>query len=365
MSAHYAEGEPLPALRELETQYGLGKDAINRVFAALEGEGLIVRNGRRRYPVLRHRSEDRVIALEHVFRTNEHPFFGPMNGGIIDTLLASEYGVHLFTHRETTKPSLTNGAVMSNLLERRILRGMIFPFSIPLPDGARDKGVSICTVGIMPGPGVILIDVEQAALQATHYMAKLGFDHIGIVCSLSITRHIDVNGYCQALALNDLPCRDEDIIDCSEFFLPTVADYREHNIPYDIFRRESLKAMRESARQAVLRRIKDGSFPRALYISDEFHAIGTMLALQEMGLRVPQDVAIVSQMSSGNWAVELSGLTTVQFNGYDCGMEAAQFMIDIVEGRRSPDDRLTLQARLVKGMSCGELDDLKDVDKVM
>lgn len=366
ISAKYAEGQVLPTLREFEKQYGLHRDTIIRILATLEGEGLITRRGRRCYPVRRHRSEDRVIALEHIFQTNEHPFFGPLNCGIVDTFLSSEFGVHLFTHRESKESSISSGAVMSNLLKRGILRGVVFSIGVPQPEDVntlRHYGAAVCTMGVEPGPGVIVIDMEQAALQGTHYMAKFGFDRLGIVFTRDIGLGMDVKGYRQALALNDLPCIEEDIIDCSDFLHETVAVHVDPNIPQEMFVRESLKPIIEGAKQCILRRIRSGNFPRALYISDEFLAIGTMRALQEMGLRIPQDVAVVSHMSSGNWALELTGLTTVQFNGYSCGMEAARFIIDIAEGRRSANDRLILQARLVKGMSCGEMDDI-DKDEV-
>jgi DNA-binding LacI/PurR family transcriptional regulator len=361
-SARCPEGNPLPTLREFEAQYGLGKDAVNRVFGILEGEGLIVRSGRRRYPaVLRNRSEDRVFAVEHVFRRGEHPFYGTLSDGINDEFLSSEYGVHLFTHREPGKSEISGGAVMSTLLERGILRGVLLLQYVP-PDeetlGLIRRGVSVCRMGVEPGPGVILIDVEHAALQGTHHMAKLGFGQIGIVHAYPLTGLMDIQGYHRALDLHELSFREEDIIDCTEVVKEANATYVERKIPYEDFIRERLKPIVEGARQIVLRRIRTGNFPRGLYISDEFLAIGTVRALQEGGLRVPEDVAVVSHMSSGNWAVELSGLTTTQFNGYQCGIEAARYMVDVAEGRRSIDDRLILQARLVKGMSCGELDDV-------
>lgn len=358
-SAKYDMEYPLPTLRDFETQYGLSKDTVSKVLAALEGEGLIARVGRRFFPAHRHRSEDRVIAVEHIYRRNEHPFFGAMNDGIVDTLLSSQYGIHLFTHRDPGGSMISSGTVMSALLKRGVLRGVIL-FSGTSPEDVhifRRHGVAVCTVYVKPAPGVILFDVENAALQGTHYMAKLGFDHIGIACSQIIAGGMDVKGYRQALSLLELSHDESDIIDCSEFFQDTVANYIDHVIPYDVFLRERLKPIIEGARQAVLRRIQAGNFPRGLYISDEFIAVGVVRALQEAGLRIPQDVAVVSDVAFGNWAVELTGLTATQFNPYSCGMEAAQFVIDIAEGRRSADDCLALQAKLVKGMSCGELDD--------
>lgn len=370
-SAKYAVEDPLPTLREFETEYGLSKDTVSKVFAALEGEGLIARVGRRFFPVHRHRSEDRVIAIEHVYHRNEHPFYGALNDGIVDALLSSQYGIHLFTRRNPGGAMLSSGSVMSALLKHGVLRGVIL-FAGTSPEDVhvfKDHDVAVCTVYVKPAPGVILFDLEQAALQGTHYMANRGFDHIGIVYAQSIAGGIDVKGYQQALSLLELSHNDNDIIDCSEFFQYTVKEYIGRHIPYDVFLRERLKPIIEGAKQAVLRRIQAGNFPRALYIADEYMAIGVVRALQEAGLRIPQDVALVSNTSSDNWAIELNGLTTTQFNGYTCGMEAAQFVIDIAEGRRSADDCLTLQARLVKGMSCGELDDVNSdevsLDKVM
>jgi DNA-binding LacI/PurR family transcriptional regulator len=339
------------------------------VLATLEGEGLVVRSGRRRYPARRHRTEDRVIAVEHIFRTNEHPFFGPLSCGIVDTFLDGDYGVHSFIHRDdgSDESKLSNGAVISNMLERGILRGVIFPFSTPRHEDVsifRQHGVAVCTMSVVPGPGVVLIDMEQAALQGTHYMAKLGVGHIGIVNVRSMSSDTGVQGYKQALLLNDMPYREEDVIDCSDYIQDTLGYYMNHSIPCDVFRREILKPIIEGARLSILSRIRAGNFPRGLYIADEFLAIGTIRALQEAGLRVPEDVAVVSHMSSGNGAVELTGITTTQFDGYCCGMEAARFVIDIAESRRPIDDRLSLPTRLVKGVSCGEMSRVEEDESV-
>lgn len=361
-SAKYAEGDALPTLREFETEYGLHRDTVNRILSVVEGEGLIARKGRRRYPtVLRHRSEDRVFAVDHVFRRDENPFYGALGDGINDAFLSHEYGVHLFTHREPGRSSLSGGAVMSTLLERGILRGVLLLHDAP-PDeevfGLMRRGVSVCRIGVEPGPGVILFDLEHAALQATHYMAKLGFGRLGIVHANWLSGGTDIRGYRRALELHELPFREEDVVDCTGSLNDAMETPVDNKVPYEDLIRERLKSIIEGARQTTLRRLRSGSFPRGLYISDEYLAIGTMRALREAGLRVPQDVAVVAELSPGNWAVELSGLTTTQFNSYQCGIEAASYMIDVAEGRRSIDDRLILRARLVKGMSCGEMGDL-------
>lgn len=363
ISDFYTKGKPLPTLRELEVQYGLGKDAINRVFAALEGEGLITRNGRRRYPVLRHRSEDRIIAVEHIFRRNEHPFYSAVDDGIVDTFLYSEYGIHLFTHRESDESGLSKGTVMATMLERGILKGIMLPFGAPATNDLsvfKNLGVPVCSVGIEPGPGVILLDLEHAALQGTHHIIKLGFDHVGIVCAQNIAKDIAVKGYNQALELADLPRCEEDIIDCNDFIPNSVATYNDHGVPHEAYIQNKIRPIIEGARLAILHRINIGHLPRGLFITDEYLAIGVVRALLEAGLRVPQDVALVSNMSSGNWAMELTGLTNTQFDGYACGIEAAHFMLDILEGRRSSNDRLVLKTRLIKGISCGEMDEVND-----
>lgn len=362
MAGKYSEEDALPTLRDLEVQYGLHRDTINRVLGVMEGEGLIIRKGRRRYPVHRHRSEDRVIAVEHIFQSNEHPFFSPFASGVIDTFLSSEYGVHLFTHRDKGS-GLSGGSVISNLLKRRILQGVVSLIVVPQPEDVdvfKKHGVAVCTMGARLGPRVIVLDMEQAALQGTHYLAKLGFDQIGIIYTSAMEVGTDVKGYRQALSLNDLSYHEENVIDCFDFVQKTVAASVDPNIFQETYFRERPKLIIEGARQCILHRIQAGNFPRSLYIADEFIAIGVMRALLEVGLRVPEDVAVVSHMSHGNGAVELSGLTTIQFNGYSCGVDTARFVIDIAEGRRSADNYLVLQTSLVKGMSCGEMDQAQE-----
>ncbi len=62
-------------------------------------------------------------------------------------------------------------------------------------------------------------------------------------------------------------------------------------------------------------------------------ALGALMALRELGLRVPQDVSLVS-FDDPSWAELLDpALTTIRQPTYELGSAAAKMLIDRVERR--------------------------------
>ena len=79
------------------------------------------------------------------------------------------------------------------------------------------------------------------------------------------------------------------------------------------------------------------------------HTIGVMYTAKSMGLRIPDDISVCG-FTNGNRAVACDPqLTTVEQRGVDVGKEAADILIDKVEGM-IPNDKIekrVVRTRLV------------------
>jgi DNA-binding LacI/PurR family transcriptional regulator len=100
----------------------------------------------------------------------------------------------------------------------------------------------------------------------------------------------------------------------------------------------------------------DGSRPTAIFAFNDQMAFGAMHELAALGLRVPQDVAVVGFDGTALGAFSMPGLTTIDHPRHDLGRLAATAVLDQIEGCAAKQDRTqVLPVRLVVRQSCGSL----------
>jgi LacI family transcriptional regulator len=89
----------------------------------------------------------------------------------------------------------------------------------------------------------------------------------------------------------------------------------------------------ESGREHTQSLFAGGDVPTALFIQNHPMALGTLLALRELGLRVPRDVSVIS-FDDPSWAQLLGpALTTIRQPTEELGSAAARMLIDRVARR--------------------------------
>ncbi len=106
------------------------------------------------------------------------------------------------------------------------------------------------------------------------------------------------------------------------------------------------------SRGTVMRWIKQGCLPQAVFAGNDDAALDVILTLYGEGVRVPQDVAVVGFDNSIMAATMVPPLTTVHAPGLDVGREAARQLLRLIHtGESTP---LTLiPTELVVRNSCG------------
>lgn len=106
-------------------------------------------------------------------------------------------------------------------------------------------------------------------------------------------------------------------------------------------------------RGAMRRMLASGVRFTAVQTSNDGSAIGAIEALQEAGLRVPQDVAVVGFDDRLIAVAQVPALTSVYFPESEAGHRALELLLEHIEGRRSGPERVRVSTRLVIRQSCG------------
>lgn len=92
----------------------------------------------------------------------------------------------------------------------------------------------------------------------------------------------------------------------------------------------------------------------ALFIANESMAVGTLKALYEAGLRVPQDVAVITIGDAPFVAYTIPALTTLALPVAEAGRIAASRLVEWLKAGQPPQaETITLSCRLTVRESCG------------
>jgi DNA-binding LacI/PurR family transcriptional regulator len=219
------------------------------------------------------------------------PYFAELSRAASRAAERFEYRVLL----EETDATLEGERAVMTSSEAGLVDGMIFqPAVMPSSEIARHRtDIPIVLLGETPAPLTIdrvMIDNVAAAREITQHLIASGRRRIGFVghesSALSETSRQRILGYQEALTGAGLP------VD-----------------PALLIASESVSA--SDAVDAVRRALDGGLDVDGLVCRDDLAAIGTLRALQERGIRVPEDVAVTGWDDTRLSAVTFPSLTTV------------------------------------------------------
>jgi LacI family transcriptional regulator len=91
--------------------------------------------------------------------------------------------------------------------------------------------------------------------------------------------------------------------------------------------------------------------PDAIFAANDMMAVGAMLALQEQGLRCPEDVAVVGFDDVPIAALVRPSLTTLRINIAETGRRALERLVGLIEGREEPSPREIVRPVLIPRQS--------------
>lgn len=202
-----------------------------------------------------------------------------------------------------------------------------------LLDQLAGRGIA-CVLLQDPGAGgpvpCVRADIEGGGFIATRHLLQLGHRRIAHITDERMAGqpvNERLQGYWRALAAAGIP------------FDPALVAAGENS---------------PAGGAAALHTLMAGPAPRptAVFAFNDQMAFGAMHALASLGLRVPQDVAVVGFDGTDLGAYATPALTSIDHPRQDLGRLAADAVLDQLQGRPGPLDRV-LPVRLVVRHSCG------------
>ena len=175
----------------------------------------------------------------------------------------------------------------------------------------------------------VKVDNVRGAYEAVNHLIVLGHQQIGMISGFKhlTTGDERYHGYRDALNAAGLPI-DDKLVRFGDF--KTESGYR--------LTRELMSAPNP---------------PQALFVANNLMTLGAMRALRELGVRIPEDIALVG-FDDMPWSGELfSPLTAVSQPTYELGQEAVQLLMRRISQPNAPYRTVVLQTQLIVRESSG------------
>lgn len=174
----------------------------------------------------------------------------------------------------------------------------------------------------------VLVDNRKGAYEAVEYLISLGYRRIAYIGGLpQIPTTIQrLEGYKEALL--------------------------RHNIPIDQNLVQLGDSKIESGGALAEKLLTMSNPPDALFTGNNLITLGALRAIYKLGLRIPDDVAIIG-FDDMFWAEFLNPpLTAVYQPGFEIGRRAAELLFLRLSNPKRPHVRVILEPKLIKRKSC-------------
>lgn len=262
----------------------------------------------------------------------DNSYVGTIARGIDQALERANYDLMLYTtHRHPGKESIYVSAIANGLTEGLLLVTPLVPMTYL--DALREQNfpyVLIDQVDAAEDSSVVEATNWQGAYEATRYLIQLGHTRIAFIKgALAVRSAVDrLRGYKAALADCDIPIKEELVIE-GDFLQRTG---------YETTKR-------------LLQNVDPP--PTAIFASNDLSAFGAMEAIREAGLRIPEDISIIGFDDIPQASLVYPKLTTVHQPLEQMGRVAVKMLLERIEDRSHPPQRVTLATQFVIRDSCG------------
>jgi len=261
-----------------------------------------------------------------------NPFFAELARGVESVAWSDGYTLILANTDEDVR---REQAIVNTLVEKQVDGLIIVPassrqaphlfeiFHQQMPMVLVDRGVENLPVD------TIMVDNEYAAYQAVSHLIGLGHRDIGMIMdNLDITTIAErLAGYRRALMEHGLTVSEERI-QCCQYTL-------------------------QSAYEITFKMLQGSPRPTALFTASNFMTLGTIKAILDLGLKIPEDIALVG-FDDLEWnRLFYPQLTAVAQPVFELGRVAAQRLLSRLKGEQSPPQEIRLKTTFIVRHSCG------------
>lgn len=177
------------------------------------------------------------------------------------------------------------------------------------------------------------------AYEATSHLIRLGHTRIGIIGTAISTLSKRVEGYKKALEDHNIPFRES-----------LIADKDLTNI--------QVGEVKEGYNKTITMLTKNRKKPTAIFALNNLLTFGVLLAIQDLGLSIPKDIAIIGWDDFDLAPLLKPPLTVVRQNPINIAGFTANWLLDLINkaGMQDASDRkIMLSTQLVVRGSCGQM----------
>jgi DNA-binding LacI/PurR family transcriptional regulator len=261
----------------------------------------------------------------------QNPYFTAVARGIEDVAYQHGYSLILCNSDEDSEKE----RLYLDVMRAEAVAGVILATTVEDNPGVRqltDNGIPVVAIDRQltdPGIDSVMVDSVQGTVEALSYLIELGHQRIGFICGpLTITTMRERrDGYVLAHRRHGLPV------------LPQLMQF-------------------DSPKQAggyacALELLRQQPMMTAIFASNNLMAMGALKAVQERGLRIPEDISVVC-FSDMPWGALLQPpLTVISQPDYELGQKAAELMVERLEHPDKPVAHLQLDLKLIVRASTG------------
>ncbi|HSV86692.1 MAG TPA: LacI family DNA-binding transcriptional regulator [Levilinea sp.] len=258
------------------------------------------------------------------------PFTPPIVRGIQDYLSSQEY-LSLIVNSDWN-PDIEQEAVR-NLLSRPV-DGIIFVEYSHLADTqilerANKRHVFVHRLFGTPARNSIVPDDFYGATLAVHHLVALGHKRIAYINGPERWHNSQKRfaGYRTGLATNHIAL-DRELIQPGDWEF-------------------------EGGYKAAQHLFKLSQRPTAIFAANDLMALGVVHAAQDLGLRTPQDIAVVGYDNRDFTKIVRPRLTTVSMPVYEMGWAAAELLLQQILNYQGDEDEVKIQGRIIIRETCG------------
>ncbi len=266
--------------------------------------------------------ESRILGL--VMPDISNPFFPAVARGVEDVANESGYNVLLCN----TDGSSGKETDYINVLRSRQADGVIFTTSQVNPKNAKmliDAGIPVVLADrrMSIACDSVVAENVSGAYKAVRHLLDLGHTRIGIITGPMgvATSEERIEGYKRALLESSVAVQHDLICE---------GNYRQH-----------------SGYECTCGLMKLPNPPTAIFACNDLMAVGALSALEDHGLKVPDDVAVVGYDDITVASVTRPRLTTVAQPKYEMGAVACRMLIERLKNPDKPYQSTVLEPQLV------------------
>ena len=340
----------LPSETEVAERCNISRMTVRQAFTELEKDGLIFREHGKGTFVKEPKPEKKQVKLISLLFPDIEYFIHEVIKGIESFAYEKGYAVTL-CNTEASQGKIENYLSMHG--EDNVAGAIIC-----LPENASLKQVEILTKAKIPfviidycprgaQADYIIFDNVVGAYKAVTRLIKLGHKRIAY-----IGRSIDhftnkerLGGYKKALIEHGIKVEEELVIGIEE--LVWLVDSQEEQVEKG--RWENKVKDEENFRKLLFQK----GFPTAIFTFDDVYARAIFNFTKKLGLRIPEDIALVGYDNTEVAKSLEVPLTSVAPPKYELGRKAAEVLTKKVENRREGYVHIILKPELVIRSSCG------------